>query len=61
MAPCSAVAGALAGRPKSLGVDGLKLKMPLKSLLTRGWLPALHPSRTIPSEDRAPLAVLTDS
>ena len=47
--------------PAYLGVDSLKLKTPLKNLLTRGWFPALHPSTTIPSEDRAPLAVLIDS
>ena len=47
--------------PAYLGVDGLKLKMPLENLLTRAWFPVLHPSTTIPSKDRAPLAVLTDS
>lgn len=44
-----------------LGVDGLRLNTPRSSLMTRGWLPARHPSTTIPNEERAPLAVLTQS
>ena len=42
-----------------LGVDALRLNMPLINLLTSGWFPAAHPSTTIPNKDRALLAVLT--
>ena len=41
-----------------LGVDGRRLNTPRRSRLTRGWLPALQPSTTMPSDERAPLAVL---
>ena len=43
------------------GDDGLRLKIPQSNLLTRGLLPALQPSTTIPREERAPLAELTQS
>ena len=44
-----------------LGFVGLKLNTPLSSLLTRGWFPVLQPSMTMPSEERAALAVFTHS
>lgn len=41
-----------------LGRGGLKLNTPFMNLITKGWFPALHPSTTMPSEERALLAVL---
>ncbi|MPC48757.1 hypothetical protein E2C01_042540 [Portunus trituberculatus] len=43
-----------------VGDNTLKLKTPLKNLLTRGRFPTLQPSTIIPSNERASLAVLIE-
>ena len=44
-----------------LGRGGLRLNTPFINLITNGWLPALQPFTMMPIEERARLAVLTDT